>query len=108
MKGQGLITVAEADAASKEPLNLRRGVPKTNAKAPYFVDSVRRQMEEELGDVIYTAGYTIETGLDLNLQRIADEELRRQLLAIEGGEYGSFRHTTYDSAFGWRGAWCFS
>ena len=45
--------------------------------------------------MIYTDGYTIETTLDLELQRIADEELRRQLFAIESGAYGSFRYPTY-------------
>jgi penicillin-binding protein 1A len=96
MAAQGVITAAQKAKAAQETLSLRRGVPKTNAKAPYFVDAVRRQMEDELGDVIYTSGYTIETTLDLKMQRIADEELRRQILAIESGRYGRFQHPTYD------------
>lgn len=95
MAAQGQITAAEADEARNAQLRLRRGAPRTNASAPYFVDAVRRQIENELGDVIYTDGYTIETTLDLETQRIADEELRRQLSAIESGAYGPFRHPTY-------------
>jgi penicillin-binding protein 1A len=96
MASQGVITATQKDKAAQEKLSLRRGVPKTNANAPDFVDAVRREMEDELGDVIYTSGYTIETTLDLKMQRIADEELRRQILAIESGRYGRFRHPTYD------------
>ncbi len=95
MAAQGRITAIALDEANKAPLRLRRGVPRTNASAPYFVDAVRRQIENELGDVIYTDGYTIETTLDLETQRIADEELRKQLRAIESGAYGRFRYPTY-------------
>src|SRR5262245_34947542 len=95
MVAQGQITPAQAEQAKKEKLQLRRGIPKTNANAPYFVEAVRRQVENELGDVIYTDGYTIETTLDQKTQRIADEELKKQLQTIESGAYGSFRHPIY-------------
>jgi 1A family penicillin-binding protein len=98
MADQGQISAAEADKARNEKLWLRRGVTRNNASAPYFVDAVRRQIENELGDVIYTDGYTIETTLDLETQRIADEELRKQLLAIESGVYGRFEHPLYADA----------
>jgi penicillin-binding protein 1A len=98
MMAQGQITPAQVDQASREELRLRRGVPRTNAKAPYFVEAVRRQVENELGDVIYTDGYTIETTLDQKTQQIADEELGKQLRTIESGAYGSFRHPVYAQA----------
>jgi penicillin-binding protein 1A len=96
MAAQGQITAPESEEACQATLRLRRGVPRTNVHAPYFVDAVRRQVENDLGDVIYTDGYTIETTLDLETQRIADEELRTQLRAIESGALGPFRHPTYD------------
>ena len=43
MKSQELITAAQADQAKSERLSLRRGLAKTNADAPYFLDAVRRQ-----------------------------------------------------------------
>ena len=98
MAEQGEITAAEAEEARKAKLSVQRGLTRTNASAPYFVDAVRRQIENELGDVIYTDGYTIETTLDLETQRIADEELRKQLLAIESGAFGRFEHPLYADA----------
>ncbi|MGH7471779.1 MAG: penicillin-binding transpeptidase domain-containing protein, partial [Longimicrobiales bacterium] len=64
-------------------------------RAPYFVEAVRRQLEEQLGDALYTQGYTIHTTLDPRLQGIAEAEMRLQLQAIESGEYGHYVHTTY-------------
>jgi penicillin-binding protein 1A len=95
MEEQGMISAQEAEEAGKARLRLRRGVLKSNESAPYFVDAIRRQLEEQLGDVIYSDGYTIETTLDLPTQRIAEEELRKQMTAIESGAYGTFRHTSY-------------
>ncbi|HSL70531.1 MAG TPA: PBP1A family penicillin-binding protein [Longimicrobiales bacterium] len=95
MAEQGLITAEEADQAGKARLRVRRGQLKSQEVAPYFVAAIRRQLEEQLGDAIYTEGYTIHTTLDVGLQRLAEEELRRQMHAIESGAYGRYRHTTY-------------
>ncbi len=100
MLAQEKITREMAAQAARSALVMQRGVPRTNADAPYFVQAVRRQLEKELGDAIYTEGYTIETTLDVELQRIADEELRDQLCTIEEGLYGSFRHPTYIETLG--------
>ena len=98
MVAHGQISADVADRAAQAHLRLRRGVPRTNASAPYFVSAVRRQIEKDLGDAIYTEGYTIETTLDLATQRIADEELREQLCAIEAGVYGRFPYPIYADA----------
>ena len=94
MVDQGLISQAEATEAENAKLRLKQSRMKSHDKAPYFVEAVRRTLEEQLGDAIYTEGYTIHTTLDLKAQQVAEEELRKQMLAIESGAYGRYRHTT--------------
>jgi len=95
MREQGLITAEQAKQAEEAGLRLRQAQLKSTDRAPYFVEAVRRLLEEELGDAIYSQGYSIHTTLDLAAQRIAEEEFRRQLGAIESGQYGPYRHVTY-------------
>ena len=98
MVEEEMISQAQADEAANARLRLRHGKLKTNDPAPYFVEAVRNILEHELGDAIYSEGYTIHTTLDGALQRALEEELSRQLRAIESGAYGSFRHTTLAAA----------
>jgi 1A family penicillin-binding protein len=97
MADQGLISEAERVAAAEEELALRKGRAETEDVAPYFVEAVRRQLEEQLGSALYTEGYTIHTTLDLAAQRTAEQELTRQLEAMESGRHGGFAHRTYAS-----------
>ena len=97
MRAQGLITPAQADEAESAKLRLRQGRLKSHERAPYFVEAVRRELEEQLGDAVYTEGYTIHTTLDLPTQLVLEEELRKQLSAIESGAFGTFRHRSYAS-----------
>jgi 1A family penicillin-binding protein len=97
MADQGLISEAERVAAAEEELALRKGRAETEDVAPYFVEAVRRQLEEQLGSALYTEGYTIHTTLDLAAQRTAEQELTRQLEAMESGRHGGFPHRTYAS-----------
>jgi penicillin-binding protein 1A len=98
MVQEDMITQAEADEAGSAKLRLRRGKLKTNDPAPYFVEAVRNVLEGELGDAIYSEGYTIHTTLDASMQKVVEEEISKQLRAIESGGFGSFRHTTFATA----------
>ncbi|MGQ0561270.1 MAG: penicillin-binding protein 1A [Gemmatimonadota bacterium] len=98
MAEQEMISEAEAAQAAKSGLKLRHGQLRTNGTAPYFVEAVRELLESELGDAIYARGYTIHTTLDARLQKILEQELTRQLRAVESGAYGVFRHRSYASA----------
>jgi 1A family penicillin-binding protein len=100
MADQGLITQEERAAAADEELTLREGRAEDDGAAPYFVEAVRRQLEDQLGNALYTQGYTIHTTLDLSAQRAAEEELAATLRGIESGRYGSFPHATYTSVQG--------
>ncbi|HEX7090586.1 MAG TPA: PBP1A family penicillin-binding protein [Longimicrobiales bacterium] len=90
MMQQGMITPARAAAARAESLDLERGHVDAERRAPYFLEELRQRLEAELGESIYTEGYTIHTTLDADVQAAAEEELRRQLDAIEAGRYGAF------------------
>lgn len=97
MVAQGLIAPDEAEAADGAELELRRGSVAGDGRAPYFVEAVRRQLEEQFGDVLYTGGFTIHTTLDADAQRVLEEELTQQVRAAESGRYGRFPHPTYAS-----------
>ena len=94
---QGLITAAQRDEAVSEELALRERQTRTEDPAPYFVEEVRRRLEDQLGRAVYTEGYTIHTTLDVQAQRAAEQELEQQLAAVESGRFGGFPHRTYAS-----------
>jgi 1A family penicillin-binding protein len=95
MAEQGMITAEERDEAADVQLALRKGDPDDETRAAYFIEAVRRQLEDQLGDVLYTGGYRIHTTLDMKAQQAAESELTRQLDAIESGRYGRFTRPTY-------------
>jgi penicillin-binding protein 1A len=93
MEQQGKIDHATAEAARQQPLAVvRRAAPPSPGAglAAYFTEEVRRQLEERYGDALYDEALKIHTTLDSNAQKAAEEELGRQLAAIEGGAYGRF------------------
>jgi penicillin-binding protein 1A len=101
MAEQKRITPAEKDAASQSSLGV---VPKPRAEKPdapfaaYFVEEVRRELEDRLGDDFYAHKLRVHTTLDSTAQKAAEEELERQLRAIEGGALGAFSAPRYSSA----------
>jgi 1A family penicillin-binding protein len=97
MADQGFITAEERASAAEAELVLRAGRARSEDQAPYFVEAVRRQLEAQLGSALYTEGYTIHTTLDADAQRAAEEELVRQLRAMESGGFGGFPHRSYAS-----------
>ncbi len=74
------ITQADAEAAAAEMAARLPTLspPRSDIPAPHFVQYVRQQVENEFGpDLLYRgAGLRIHTTLDLDLQRIAEEEVR--------------------------------
>lgn len=96
MVEQGMITQDQADKASHVDLDLARGHEKVASPAPYFMDAVRDLLERQLGDAIYTGGYRIYTTLDPRIQRATRSALDAQLVAIDAGRYGTYRHAHYD------------
>jgi penicillin-binding protein 1A len=95
MTAQHRITSSEAAAAAEAPVRLRRRVSIPDSKAPYFIQAVRQILEDSLSEAVDRFSYTVETTLDSKLQQIAEEELDRQLAAVESGAFGSSVHPAY-------------
>jgi penicillin-binding protein 1A len=96
MRRAGIIGDAEASLARAYPLRLARRRGGTGETAPYFVEYVRRLLDEKLGKALYEQGFKVYTTLDLDLQGSAERALDRQLRAVESGQYGTFPHRTYE------------
>ncbi|HYH80862.1 MAG TPA: transglycosylase domain-containing protein, partial [Longimicrobium sp.] len=96
MAKAGFISQADADAAIKEPIRLaRRARTATRTTGAWFVERVRRELAEVLGNSDATAGLRVFTTFDPVAQRAAEEEVSRQAMAIESGRFGAFRHPVY-------------
>jgi penicillin-binding protein 1A len=84
------ITAVQAAGAKATPLGLHLESP-PNSEAPYFVEEVRRQLENEYGvEEVHGAGLRVYTTLDLDLQRAANK-------AVLDGT------AAYERRHGWKG-----
>ncbi|MGK2962305.1 MAG: penicillin-binding protein 1A [Gemmatimonadaceae bacterium] len=95
MRHNGAISDEEASAARAYPLQL---ASKTDAgdTAPYFVEWVRRQLDDQFGRQLYEQGLRVYTTLDLDMQLAAERALERQLERIEAGRFGRYTSETYE------------
>jgi len=72
MVDNDFITKAEADAAKAMPIVTHGQPTPTPSSAPYFVETIRAQLEQRYGaKALYENGLVIRTGLDPELQRAA-------------------------------------
>lgn len=86
----GYITQAQADAASKEVPKLvdNKQEVKQNT-ASYFIDYVTQEMIEKFGaDAVYKEGLKIYVTLDMNMQKEAEETLKKDLPTYYTNENG--------------------
>ncbi len=91
MLEDGVIKPSEADNAMDQPLIVEKRKETEFVTADYFAEEVRRELAERYGEnELYTGGLSVRTTLSPRLQTIADEELRKGLIA-------------YDRRHGWRG-----
>lgn len=79
----GKISQDQADAAAQEMQERIHALkpPRTDtARAPHFVNYVRQVLEDQFGaQAIYRGGLHVKTTLDLKLQTLAEEAVRRQV-----------------------------
>jgi len=82
---EGYITQTEADAAYAENLQVHSSMLKRyDIVAPHFSMYVRKQLEDQFGlDRLYQGGLRVYTTVDLDVQRIAEEEARNQVAALQ-------------------------
>lgn len=98
MAQQGKITEEQADRARRASVGARRDPPprpRESMTAPYFVEAVRRVLEDRFGENLYTVPLRVYTTLDRTAQRAAEQELSRQLRAVENGAFGPFKAKRY-------------
>jgi penicillin-binding protein 1A len=95
MAENGVISPEQAERAKAQPLVLPP--PRGAIRAPYFVEQVRRELEAQFGELLYTGGLRIHTGIDPVLQETAEKALEEHLRSIERGQHGHFRHPTYEA-----------
>jgi penicillin-binding protein 1A len=95
MRENGAISDADASLARAYPLRLATKV-ESGETAPYFVEWVRKKLDQQFGSQLYTEGLNVYTTLDLDMQTAAERGLERQLRVIEGGKLGKYNHTSYE------------
>jgi len=84
MVEEGYITRAQADAAKAAPLHLAANGEHTFDQASYFTEHVRRHLEEVYGATqLLEGGLRVYTSLDLHLQEVAQEAIRRGVDALD-------------------------
>jgi penicillin-binding protein 1A len=96
MRSEGGISDADASLASAYPLQLARR-SEAGDVAPYFVELVRQQLENQFGQRLYEQGLKVFTTLDIDLQSAAERALENQLKRIESGTYGAYSHPSFES-----------
>jgi penicillin-binding protein 1A len=77
MVEEGYLTQEEARRAVEEPVQTNPNYHSIN-KSPHFVEHVRRYLEDNYGaKALYEGGWNVYTTLDLKLQHIAEQAVRR-------------------------------
>ena len=80
----GYLTQAEADTAAEKPLGLVRPHEPLEMVAPHYLEHVRRTILGNWGEwQLYRGGLDVYTALDPEMQRVAQEAVRRGLVAYD-------------------------
>ena len=83
MKDTGIITETDYNRANEEPLYLRQQSLHRDG-APYFVEYVKKFLEDTLGSSkLYKGGLTVYTTLDSQLQNTAEKAVEKGVAALE-------------------------
>lgn len=87
MVDEGYLAPEKAAAAEQQPMcspGERPHVTHRVNKAPYFVEHVRRHLEDAYGPTaLYRGGFTVHTTLDLRLQQAAQRAIQDGLLTVD-------------------------
>lgn len=97
MTGQGYLNDEEFERWSAVPVPTQR-VSAGGASAPYFVEWVRRIMDDRFGGKLYTSGLRIFTTIDVRMQHFAEVSMEEGWKAIE--ERPAFPHPLYEEFAG--------
>lgn len=87
MVEEGYITNIQATEAINTPLDIK---PRRNLyieKVPVYTEHVRRYLEKKYGsDVLYTQGLKVYTAVNVDMQKIAREEIQKGLAELDKRE----------------------
>jgi penicillin-binding protein 1A len=100
MLEDGKITAKQADEARNEPIQLKLEHD-LNSLAPYFVEEIRRYLENRYGaDQVHEGGLRVYTTLDMDLQRVANHAVLDGVAAYERrhGWKGHLDNVLHDGA----------
>ncbi len=98
LRSEHVINDADASLAKAYPLQLAQRT-ETGDVAPYFVEWVRKQLDEQFGRQLYEQGLKVFTTLDIDMQLAAERAMDQQLRAIEGGKLGPYKYVTFEQYF---------
>ncbi len=99
MERQGQVDAEAARSARDAELAVLAKPPRARDRdplAPYFIEEIRKALEDRYGSDLYHGRMRIHTTLDRELQVALEEELERQVRAVERGAFGRFRHPDYE------------
>ena len=83
MEDEDYLSADEGAQAAARPIELR-GQPADRSIAPYFVEDIRKTLEEKYGaKALYEAGLQVNTTLDVQLQQAANTAMDRGLRRID-------------------------
>ncbi|MDB4905386.1 MAG: penicillin-binding protein family [Gemmatimonadetes bacterium] len=88
MTEQGYITAGEAAGATRQPLRIAEEEWRPSTNELSAIDAVRAVVDSVLPDALKEGEVTVQTTLDLGLQRAADRAVARQAAVIEGESGG--------------------
>jgi penicillin-binding protein 1A len=84
MADNGYITQEQADISKKTPIVLRGQPQPVKSIAPFFTEEVRQHLEQKYGAKrLYEGGLSVQTGIDIQLQRAANHAVDRGLRTID-------------------------
>ncbi|MGD2206795.1 MAG: transglycosylase domain-containing protein, partial [Anaerolineae bacterium] len=89
MVDEGFITQTEADGAYAERLNVHTSMLKRyDIKAPHFAMYVLKQLEDKYdSNTLYRGGLKVYTTVDMDINRVAEEETRKQIAKLQEQDY---------------------
>jgi penicillin-binding protein 1A len=84
MAEEGFVTRQAAEEAAKKPIVLRGQAPTEHPFAGYFVEDIRKNLEQRFGAAaLYETGLQVQTTLDVDLQRAAERAVDRGLRRLD-------------------------
>ncbi|MBD3882346.1 penicillin-binding protein 1A [Phormidium tenue FACHB-886] len=85
MRKLNWITAEEESAAKAQPIQLGQITSFRQSQAPYITDAVIAELSDRFGrDAVLKGGMRVQTTIDLNMQRIAEETAREGLGSVQG------------------------